>query len=186
MRLYTPLCRSVGPSVRPSHFFLFFYLNFWLHCSCPNDLMNYSPCPRARDWGSRVSGLVRFFCGLWPNYYSCPNDQVTSNTAPTHPHVTRVAMYPALFSLHDWWRKWVHQEWDSDSLIESSFFFFIDFLSKIFQIGTNLSSSALFIGFPIILWKKLLMWMILYSSSNWQWHSAFNQKLTNTEKLDVI
>ena len=37
-----------------------------------------------------------FFCGLWP-HCSCPNDQVTSNTAPAHPHTTGVAMYPALF-----------------------------------------------------------------------------------------
>ena len=36
------------------------------------------------------------FCGLWP-HCSCPNDQVTSNTAPAHPHATGVAVYPALF-----------------------------------------------------------------------------------------
>ena len=27
---------------------------------------------------------------------NCPNDQVTSNTAPAHSHATGVAMYPAL------------------------------------------------------------------------------------------
>ena len=36
------------------------------------------------------------FCGLWP-YCSCPSDQVTSNTAPAHPHATGVAVYLALF-----------------------------------------------------------------------------------------
>ena len=28
---------------------------------------------------------------------NCPNDQVTSNTAPAHSHATGVAVYPALF-----------------------------------------------------------------------------------------
>ena len=37
------------------------------------------------------------FCGLWP-HCSCPNDWVTSNTAPAHPHATGVAVYLALFS----------------------------------------------------------------------------------------
>ena len=41
--------------------------------------------------------LFLFFCGLWP-HCSCPNDQVTSNTTPAHPHATGVAMYPALFN----------------------------------------------------------------------------------------
>ena len=43
-RLYNPLCRSVGPSVRPSirrsvhHTLLFLgFCGFWPHCSCPND-----------------------------------------------------------------------------------------------------------------------------------------------------
>ena len=30
-------------------------------------------------------------------YGSCPDALVTSNTAPAHPHATRVAVYPALF-----------------------------------------------------------------------------------------
>ena len=30
-------------------------------------------------------------------YCSCPNGLVTSNMAPAHPHVTLVAVYPALF-----------------------------------------------------------------------------------------
>ena len=38
------------------------------------------------------------FCGLWP-HCSCPNDQVTSNTAPAHPHATGVVLYPALFQM---------------------------------------------------------------------------------------
>ena len=44
----------------------------------------------------RQTLLFKFFCGLWP-HCSCPNDQVTSNMAPAHPHATRVAMYLALF-----------------------------------------------------------------------------------------
>ena len=36
------------------------------------------------------------FCGLWP-HCSCLNDQVALNTAPAHQHVTRVAVYLALF-----------------------------------------------------------------------------------------
>ena len=42
--------------------------------------------------------LLFVFCGLWP-HCSCPNDQVTSNTAPAHPHATGVAVYLALFNL---------------------------------------------------------------------------------------
>ena len=33
---------------------------------------------------------------FWP-HCSCPNDLVTSNMAPAHPHATGVAVYPALF-----------------------------------------------------------------------------------------
>ena len=40
------------------------------------------------------------FCGRWP-HCSCPSDQVTSNTAPAHPHATGVAVYPALFLSKD-------------------------------------------------------------------------------------
>ena len=36
------------------------------------------------------------FCSLW-SHCSCPNDQLTSITAPAHPHATWVAVYPALF-----------------------------------------------------------------------------------------
>ena len=65
-RLYTPLCRSVRRSVGLSV-------------------------------GLSVRHTLLFlgFCGLWPDC-SCPSDQVTSNTAPAHPHATEVAVYPAL------------------------------------------------------------------------------------------
>ena len=36
------------------------------------------------------------FCGLWPQY-SCPNDALSSITAPAHPYATGEAVYPALF-----------------------------------------------------------------------------------------
>ena len=39
------------------------------------------------------------FCGLWP-HCSYPSDQVTSNTAPAHPHATWVVVYPALFRVN--------------------------------------------------------------------------------------
>ena len=42
-----------------------------------------------------VSRSVRPSVRLCPLYF-CPNDQVTSKTAPAHPHATGVAMYPAL------------------------------------------------------------------------------------------
>ena len=38
------------------------------------------------------------FCYLWP-HCSCPNDEVTSNMAPAHPHATGAAVYPALLHL---------------------------------------------------------------------------------------
>ena len=53
--------RSVGLSVRPSHFTfsaLMGVLALLLLPKCSTDL-NYGPCPPARDWGSRVSGLVQ-------------------------------------------------------------------------------------------------------------------------------
>ena len=68
MLLYTQLCLSVGLSVSQSVGPLVHHILLFL-----------------------------FFCGLWP-HCSCPNDQVTSNTAPAHPHATEVAVYPALFS----------------------------------------------------------------------------------------
>ena len=52
--------RSVGPSVGPSHFTfsaLMGFLALLLLPKCSTDL-NYGPCPPARDWGSRISGLV--------------------------------------------------------------------------------------------------------------------------------
>ena len=64
-----------------------------------NPLLCTLPCPTV---GPLVCPLVWHtlilfcFCGLWP-YCSCPNDQVTSNTAPAYPHTTVVAMYSALF-----------------------------------------------------------------------------------------
>ena len=42
--------------------------------------------------------LFSGFCSLWP-HCSCPNDEVTSNTVPAHPHATGVAVYPALLKL---------------------------------------------------------------------------------------
>ena len=53
--------------------------------------------------GRSFSLLVLFllFWRIWAfwAYGACPDAQVTFSTAPAHPHITRVAMYPALFSL---------------------------------------------------------------------------------------
>ena len=52
--------RSVRRSVRPPHFTFFGFLRFLALLLLPkwSGLLNYSPCPPARDWGSRISGLV--------------------------------------------------------------------------------------------------------------------------------
>ena len=55
-RLYKTLCRSVGPSVGPSVcLHLVFNRVFLCFEACR---ICYCPCPTARDWCSRVSGLV--------------------------------------------------------------------------------------------------------------------------------
>ena len=53
---------SVALSVRPS-VTLYFFLRFLAPLLLPkwSDDLNYSPCPPARDWGSRVSGLVLLY-----------------------------------------------------------------------------------------------------------------------------
>ena len=54
-----PVGPSVGPSVRHTLLFLGF-LGFLASLLLPkwSGDLNYGPCPPARDWGSRVSGLV--------------------------------------------------------------------------------------------------------------------------------
>ena len=52
MRLYNPQYWSVGPS----HFY-FFGVNGVFGCAAPAQML-HCPCPTARDWGSRVYGLV--------------------------------------------------------------------------------------------------------------------------------
>ena len=60
-RLYTPLCPSVGRSVgwlvTLYFFYDFIFLTSLLLPKWSGDL-KYGPCPPARDFGSRVSGLV--------------------------------------------------------------------------------------------------------------------------------
>ena len=53
---------SVRRSVGPSHFTFFGFLRFLALPLLPKQSgdLNYGPCPPARDWGSRVSGLVFF------------------------------------------------------------------------------------------------------------------------------
>ena len=56
--------RFVGPSVRrsvgPSHFTFSAFMGFLAIPLLPkySTDLKYGPCPPARDWGSRVSGLV--------------------------------------------------------------------------------------------------------------------------------
>ena len=56
-RLYNPLCPSVRRSVT-----LYFFYDFISLTSLPlptwSGDLKYGPCPLARDFGSRVSGLV--------------------------------------------------------------------------------------------------------------------------------
>jgi len=75
-RLYNLLCLSNGWSVIP--------LVWWLVCWS----VHLSIC---------LSHFTFLFCGFW-HHCSCPNDLLTSITAPTHLHATGVAVYLALFS----------------------------------------------------------------------------------------
>ena len=51
----------VRPSVRPSHFTFLGFLRSLASLLLPkrSSDLKYGPCPPARDWGSRVSGLVQ-------------------------------------------------------------------------------------------------------------------------------
>ena len=60
-RLYTPLCRSVGLSVGHTTFFVFLQSLASLFLPRFSSDLKYGPCTLARDWGSRVSGLVHSF-----------------------------------------------------------------------------------------------------------------------------
>ena len=63
-------------------------------------LSDSTPCFVGRSVRRSISNILLFlgFSGVWP-HCSCPNDEVTSNIAPAHPHATGVAVYPALFLL---------------------------------------------------------------------------------------
>ena len=67
---------SVGPFVRSSVrrtllFWVFAVFGFTAPAQINCDL-NYSPCPPARDWGSRVSGLVHIICDLHNHMFFKP------------------------------------------------------------------------------------------------------------------
>ena len=66
--------RSVGLLVT-----LYFFYDFclWISLLLPkwSSDLKYGPCPPARDWGSRVSGLVPSFLRFFLSYMSCPPPQ---------------------------------------------------------------------------------------------------------------
>ena len=58
------VCPLVGPSVNPSiRFYSWYFLRFLASLFPPkfSSDLKYGPCTLARDWGSRVSGLVHSF-----------------------------------------------------------------------------------------------------------------------------
>ena len=63
-RLYTPLCLSVRHTLL--FFINFIYFIFWTSLLLPkwSGDLKYGPCPPARDWGSRVSGLVFLYSNI--------------------------------------------------------------------------------------------------------------------------
>ena len=56
----------------------------------------YTPLSPSVRIGWLVGYILFCFSSLWP-HCSSPNASVTSNTAPTHPHVIGVAVYQALY-----------------------------------------------------------------------------------------
>ena len=83
---------SVGPSVLP----------------LVRRSVRWSVCPSVGP-SVRHTLLLLGFRGLWPRC-SCPNDLVTSITAPAQPHATGVAVYPALLFLERQSWCWGHQD----------------------------------------------------------------------------
>ena len=82
---------------------MFSYETIWLLSFKPSFFSRVLRDSTPRFVGPSVGPSVRHtllffvvFFGLWP-HCSCPNDKVTSNMAPAHPHATGVAVYPALF-----------------------------------------------------------------------------------------
>ena len=82
-------CRTMRFSVIWNHFLKF--VSLWFLVACYATLH-----PALSVCQSVGPSVTLYFLGFWP-HCSCPNDLVTSITAPAHPHATRVAMYPSLF-----------------------------------------------------------------------------------------
>ena len=64
--------------------------------SSKNQSINQSPLCRSVRRSFRPSITFFSFRGLW-SHCSRQNDQVTSNSAPAHPHATGLAVYPTSF-----------------------------------------------------------------------------------------
>ena len=72
---------SVYLSVHPSHFTFFVFLRFLASLHLPNwwNNIKYGPCPPARHWNSRVSGLVlKQSHGPFANWFFCLISQVST------------------------------------------------------------------------------------------------------------
>ena len=79
MQLYTPLCWSVGPLVRPSvtlYFFLVFAIFSLIASAQMIKWPQIRPLPPARDWGSRVSGLVSYIWGFFGIFAYFPKNSL--------------------------------------------------------------------------------------------------------------
>ena len=109
-RLYTPLCRSVGPSVGQSHFTLFFcfFCGLWPHCSCSNDLVTSITAP-AHLHATGVAMYPALFLYLFflPDCF-CPNALVSSITTPADPHAPVKQAKNPNYALPCGFGRWVH------------------------------------------------------------------------------
>ena len=88
--VHLSFCSSVRPSVHPSvGVFICWSVRLSVRPSIHPSIrrsVHLSVC------SSVGMSITLDFFGLWP-HYSCPNDQVTSNAVPIHPHTTEVAVY---------------------------------------------------------------------------------------------
>ena len=85
------VCLSVSPSI--CHTLLFWGLRFLASLLLPKWYGNlyWGPCPPTRNWGSRVFGLVFFFCGFAVFFF-------LSLALPTHTQLGKPWFHPCWHS----------------------------------------------------------------------------------------